>query len=369
MVNIGIKLYDNTIHHVGNIASASGAEATITTIVDYQKKAEVEVLVSEPAYSERYCSIGTLLIHNLPPAKAGEPRITLKFLLDADYSLNIHVMSKDVLKKQVKIPKNDWEPSLDKDDKGGKAVSGILFTIDLSLTDTEKHEESVQTKKDKDEEAIPGTKGRDIIIPIIIIASLIIVVFFAVYFFFVLRPWDMAAKDRPEPTRPAATQAIPAEDTPESTQHVIDTATLEPEEEAVVQDEEPAVDLDKINNELKSIGPIYFSPDSAKIKDPDELKKCDRISLSIMEYKDDILLIINGHTAKVGSEEDSRELSVKRALAVREELIARGAITEENCRIEGFGSKKPATRERGKMYLNRRVELWVEPCSTAVEPQ
>ncbi|MBN2531912.1 MAG: OmpA family protein [Spirochaetales bacterium] len=362
MVNVGIKLYDNTIHQIGNIASASGTETTITTIVDYQKKAEVEVLISEPAYSDRYCSIGTLLISNLPMAKAGEPRITLKFILDTDYSLNISVLSKDILRKQVRIPRNNWESSLKKDkhEDNGKKGSGTLFSIDLSITDTGKSRIHTSLKKDKNQEEVPDTKARDIIIPILIIASLIILVFCAIYFFMILRPWDTVTNNRPpEPTHPVSTQETLVKDTPSpvSTEQetATETATAEPEETAV------PVDIDKINDELKRIGPIYFAPNSSNIIDPGEEKKYDLLLLCIMDYKDDVLLIINGHTARAGSEGERKELSLERALTVQKELITRGAITEETSRIGGFGSKNPVTSDPDKEYRNRRVELHAEP--------
>jgi outer membrane protein OmpA-like peptidoglycan-associated protein len=361
MVTIGIRLYDNTIHPIGDIASATGAETTITTIVDYQKKAEVEVLVSDTAYGDTYCSIGTLLIRNLPPSKAGKPRITLKFHLDEDYSLNIYVMSKDVLKKQVNINKNDWEPSLERDEK--KAPE-ILSTIDLSSANVLEPGKIVPEKKDKDKEEIPESKKRDIIIPLLIIASILILIFFAVYFFFVLRPWD-SITEGPEPTQlPAATKVIPVDEDVSGTKQDFgsETATMEPDEEIVKENEEESVipDLDKINTELKSIGPIYFKVNSSTFRDSGERKKIDRISLSIGEYKGYIRLIINGHTAKAGSEDERQDLSLERASVVRKELISRGAISEENCRVEGFGAEIPITSDPKKGNLNRRVELRVE---------
>ena len=382
MVNIGIKLYDNTIHHIGDIASIDGAETTITTIVDYQKKAEVEVLVSEPSVSEEYCPVGRLLIQNLPPAKAGEPRIKLKFYLDADYSLTIDILSKDVLKQQLKINKTNWEPVVERikeSKKKGNKEKGPLYTISISPEDYEDQEEDESSLtetaiKYEDDDKILNKKSRDIVIPILIGLSLLVLVIFAVYFFWVIRPWDTSGRVAVEPTRPEATQETFVSDVTssaisdmesesETVTSVLEVSETSENDTAMTQDEEiktVKIDINKINSTLKNIGPVYFNPNSAKMKDSSELKKCDKIAQSVMEYKKDILLIINGHTAKAGTEKEREELSIERAQTVMQELIKRGAITESACRIEGYGSEKPVTTDTEKMSFNRRVELSVE---------
>jgi len=382
MVNIGIKLYDNTIHHIGDIASIDGAETTITTIVDYQRKAEVEVLVSEPAVSEEYCPVGRLLIQNLPPAKAGEPRIKLKFYLDADYSLTIDILSKDVLKQQLKINKPNWEPVVERikeSKKKGNKEKGPLYTISISPEDYEDQEgdESSFTEtpiKYEDDDKILDKKRKDIIIPILIGLSLLVLVIFAVYFFWVIRPWDTSGKVAVEPTRPEATQETVVsnvtssalsdnESESETVTSILEKSETGDNDSVITRDEDletVKIDINKINSALNIIGPVYFNPNSAKMKNSSELKKCDKIAQSIKEYKESIFLIIKGHTAKAGTEKEREELSIERAQTVMQELIKRGAITESACRIEGYGSEKPATKNSQEMSLNRRVELSVE---------
>ncbi len=69
-------------------------------------------------------------------------------------------------------------------------------------------------------------------------------------------------------------------------------------------------------------------------------------------------LKLGGHTANSGNEEDNLILSMKRAAAVRNYLIAQG-VKHENIIIKYFGDKYPIASndtETGRQ-LNRRVEM------------
>ncbi|MBN2441498.1 MAG: OmpA family protein [Spirochaetales bacterium] len=388
MVNIGIKLYDNTIHPVGNIESPKGAETTITTIVDYQKKAEIEVLINQPEYSNEYFPIGKLFLHNLPLMKAGEPRIIFTFYLDADSALTIGIADEAAFKKKVKIKKENWDPGIGLVKQPGreiKAGSDTYFSIDLSVKEESikkepiipvfnrpvfNQPEKIRSEETGDKEEIQRAERKDTLIPVLIIISLLVLIFSAAVFFFVIRPWEMTTTTIPEPTQAVPTQVTLAA-TPITTAITEEgqesgTRMQEPQVTPSPAPKKPAIDIISINKVLKEIGPIYFLPNSPVISDPAEMKKIDRIALNfktlnLKDYKADILVVIQGHTTKAGTENERQTLSGERALTVRDQLIARGAMSKEYYRIEGLGATRPATTEMIKKgYLNRRVELSVE---------
>ncbi len=69
---------------------------------------------------------------------------------------------------------------------------------------------------------------------------------------------------------------------------------------------------------------------------------------------------IMGHTDNVGSDNYNKQLSLKRALAVKQYLVKKG-IAESRITTEGFGATKPVapnTDEAGKAK-NRRVEIMI----------
>ena len=67
---------------------------------------------------------------------------------------------------------------------------------------------------------------------------------------------------------------------------------------------------------------------------------------------------LQGHTCNIGPEAYNRELSLKRAEAVKAYLVGKG-VPEQQIRVEGLGSSEPkydnATPEGRR--LNRRVEF------------
>ena len=74
-----------------------------------------------------------------------------------------------------------------------------------------------------------------------------------------------------------------------------------------------------------------------------------------------LIVRINGHTDNLGDPTLSKELSLQRATAVRNYLIANG-VNFEKLRISGWGGTKPIASnatEAGRAK-NRRVELTVE---------
>jgi outer membrane protein OmpA-like peptidoglycan-associated protein len=75
---------------------------------------------------------------------------------------------------------------------------------------------------------------------------------------------------------------------------------------------------------------------------------------------------VEGHTDSVGSDPMNQQLSMRRASAVRDSLVA-GGVAAERISVVGYGSTRPVadnTSEAGRAN-NRRVEIVVQPSTTA----
>ncbi|MDF1739937.1 MAG: OmpA family protein [Verrucomicrobiales bacterium] len=97
-----------------------------------------------------------------------------------------------------------------------------------------------------------------------------------------------------------------------------------------------------------------------------ELKEEARLSMMklafVVQTNPDATFIIEGHTDSFGAEEFNRELSLKRATAVRQWLIDRLRIGVENIKVVGMGKSRPIVSTDGDkdaQSLNRRVEIVV----------
>ncbi len=71
-------------------------------------------------------------------------------------------------------------------------------------------------------------------------------------------------------------------------------------------------------------------------------------------------LIVSGHTDDVGSEEYNKDLSMRRAGAVKMYLATKG-VYPDSVRVYGYGESQPVIRETTDeaRALNRRVEFRV----------
>ena len=109
------------------------------------------------------------------------------------------------------------------------------------------------------------------------------------------------------------------------------------------------IDLDGINFEFGSweVG-------------PDQYHKLERIARAIrrlLERDHDAVLLVEGHTDAVGSEEDNLSLSDRRASAVAEILTDQFGIPPENLVTQGYGEQHLKVDTQGPERLNRRVTL------------
>ncbi|MDR2901399.1 MAG: OmpA family protein [Treponema sp.] len=104
---------------------------------------------------------------------------------------------------------------------------------------------------------------------------------------------------------------------------------------------------------------IQFQADSAKLM-PSEQQKLDKISEILKRYPERDILV-GGHTALAGSAEGRMLLSVERAAATADYLIANQVRTADRIVVQGYGAEKPLADNRTEegMRKNRRVEITI----------
>ena len=101
---------------------------------------------------------------------------------------------------------------------------------------------------------------------------------------------------------------------------------------------------------------IRFAEGSARI-DADSAELLDEVAAALRPCRGGIVAV-EGHTDAQGSEPDNVALSLERARAVREALIARG-IARDDLRARGLGSARPLTGLEAADPANRRIEFFV----------
>jgi outer membrane protein OmpA-like peptidoglycan-associated protein len=105
---------------------------------------------------------------------------------------------------------------------------------------------------------------------------------------------------------------------------------------------------------------VNFDFDRADIR-PDSRPILDQ-AVEILRENPGVLVVAEGHTDAMGTDEYNLVLSIRRAEAVFRYLVNRG-IAPERVRVEGFGESRPVASndtEIGRAQ-NRRVELRVLP--------
>ena len=92
------------------------------------------------------------------------------------------------------------------------------------------------------------------------------------------------------------------------------------------------------NHELLKAETVYFAFDSSEIKSDQKSK-----IQSVADYlrKEGVDVEVEGHCDERGTEEYNRALGSRRALAIREQLIALG-ITPDRVEVISFGEDRPA---------------------------
>lgn len=104
--------------------------------------------------------------------------------------------------------------------------------------------------------------------------------------------------------------------------------------------------------------PVYFDFGSWLVKKELDKKRLELLAKTIVETKAPLILLLQGHTDPIGTEELNQRLSEKRANSVKSILIDFG-LPEKNIRVEGYGESelivpRAGGSERGA-EKNRRV--------------
>ena len=134
-------------------------------------------------------------------------------------------------------------------------------------------------------------------------------------------------------------------------------ANKKPLEDIIVFNEEGVTIRREGNNLILSMPElILFDFDKYIVKD--KIKPSLSTLAKALGENKDIHIKIDGYTDFIGTEAYNLELSVKRANAIKDFLISRGAIGS-NISIEGYGEQNPADTNQtaAGRSRNRRVEF------------
>ncbi|PKM96930.1 MAG: hypothetical protein CVU79_10955 [Elusimicrobia bacterium HGW-Elusimicrobia-3] len=112
--------------------------------------------------------------------------------------------------------------------------------------------------------------------------------------------------------------------------------------------------MDMVSN--RQIPPIEFEFNSDRLK-PSSHELLDRVAEILLNHNK-LKLIVSGHTDDVGSEEYNKDLSMRRAGAVKMYLAVKG-VYPDSVRVYGQGESQPVISETTDeaRALNRRVEF------------
>ncbi|MCE7064341.1 OmpA family protein [Dyadobacter sp. CY326] len=105
---------------------------------------------------------------------------------------------------------------------------------------------------------------------------------------------------------------------------------------------------------------LYFTQSTDVLED-NALAGIDSL-VSYFEKRDDLKIILKGHTDNTGDFAKNLELSNKRVETVKSYLLGKG-IPENRISGSGYGSAQPsrANQTEALKRSNRRVEIWAEP--------
>ncbi|AHH10321.1 OmpA family protein [Borrelia coriaceae] len=119
-----------------------------------------------------------------------------------------------------------------------------------------------------------------------------------------------------------------------------------------------SINIEKNENGIKLSLDIEFYPDSFQII-KNEYKKLKHIANLLEKFKDNNILI-EGHTAKFGTEQEMQELSEKRAHKIGNYLLKMKAKNKNQIFFKGWGAKKPKYASSSPLASkNRRVEITI----------
>jgi outer membrane protein OmpA-like peptidoglycan-associated protein len=102
--------------------------------------------------------------------------------------------------------------------------------------------------------------------------------------------------------------------------------------------------------------PVQFAFDSAEIL-PSARSQLDALADGIRRLPANKAVTIEGHTDAVGTESYNRDLSVRRAQAVKQYLVQVRGIAASRLKTAGFGKDRPLDEKHPLAAENRRVQF------------
>jgi outer membrane protein OmpA-like peptidoglycan-associated protein len=117
-----------------------------------------------------------------------------------------------------------------------------------------------------------------------------------------------------------------------------------------------------------TLGDVHFDTGRAELKSGAD-RQLDMIANFLAQHPERYVLI-EGFTDSVGSDEYNRDLSERRADAVRSALLTRG-VDRGRVQIQGYGEQFPvgSNADSGGRQLNRRVEVILSTSDRPVTPR
>lgn len=131
------------------------------------------------------------------------------------------------------------------------------------------------------------------------------------------------------------------------------------EVEALFDDEEAEIILGVEQLTIRLVG-LTFDSGSHKIR-PEDYSLLTKVQQAIREFSG-ALIIVEGHTDSQGNDEFNQALSARRAIAVREYVLANMAISADRIRALGYGESRPIARNdtAAGRAQNRRIDVVLE---------
>ncbi len=88
MIQIAVKLEGNKYHNLISLIPGTKREIALTTLYDFQTKGTVNIYLTDRGTTVQ---VGSLIIHDIPPEKAGEPEITVSCSVKKRNKLHIRI--------------------------------------------------------------------------------------------------------------------------------------------------------------------------------------------------------------------------------------------------------------------------------------